>query len=71
MKKAYNGIIKGNTIILEEKLDVPEGTEALITIKVKKRLDEDKIIKQQLELIKKAPRVGKILYKDREELYER
>lgn len=71
MKKAYNGVIKGNTIILEEKLDVPEGTEALITIKVKKRLDEDKIIKQQLELIKKAPRVGKILYKNREELYER
>jgi hypothetical protein len=70
MKKAYRGVIKGNTVILREKPDIPEGTEALITIIAKKRLDEDKIVKKQLELIKKAPRVGKILYREREELYE-
>jgi len=32
--KTYRGIVKGNTVILEQEPDVQEGTEAIVLIQV-------------------------------------
>ena len=31
--EVYKGIVRGNTVILEEKLDLPDETRALVEIK--------------------------------------
>ncbi len=66
----YKGIVKGNTIILEEKTDLPEGIMAQVVIKPIKHTLK-RIIKEQVKLMEEAPNVGKLLYQTREELYER
>jgi len=71
MMKVYRGIVKGNTIILEEKPDLPDECPALVEIKPLDRARDAEIARQQIELLHKAPRVGKLLYRKREELYER
>lgn len=69
--RLYKGIVKGNTIVLEEKPELPENCPALVEIKPLDRTRDEEIARQQLELLHNAPRVGKLLYKKREELYER
>jgi hypothetical protein len=64
--KVYRGIVKGNTILLEEKPDLPDECRALVEIK-----PVDEVRDQEIALLKKAPRVGKLLYKKREDLYDR
>ena len=68
--KVYRGIVKGNTVILEEKPDVEEGSEALVLVKASE--DEDKeIIRRQKAMLEKGFEMGKLLYKDRGELHGR
>ena len=68
--KTYRGIIKGNTVILEEKPDVEEGSEALVLVKASE--DEDKeIVRRQKAMLEKGFEMGKLLYKDRGELHGR
>ena len=69
--KLYKGIVKGHTVILEEAPNLPENCPALVEIKPLDRTRDKEIARQQLELLHNAPRVGKLLYKKREELYER
>ncbi|MBI2986939.1 MAG: hypothetical protein HYY45_09240 [Deltaproteobacteria bacterium] len=69
--KVYRGAVKGNTIVLEEKPDLPDECQALVEIKPLDRTRDEEIARRQIELMRKAPRVGKLLYKKREELYER
>lgn len=70
--KTYKGIIKGNTVILEleERLDLPDETEAIVSIKAIDKIKEEEIVKKHLDLMKNPHRGGKLLYKKREELYE-
>ena len=68
--KTYRGIVKGNTVILEQEPDVREGTEALVLIQATED-EEREIIKRQKAMLKKGFAMGKLLYKTREELYER
>lgn len=68
--KTCRGIVKGKTIVLEEDTGLPKGIKAQVLIKpIKPNLE--KIIKEQLKLLNKAPKVGRLLYRNREELYER
>jgi hypothetical protein len=69
--KTYKGIIKGNTIILDETPDLPRETEAIVSIKVIDSIREEEIIKKQLEQLRNPHHGGKLLYKRREELYDR
>jgi hypothetical protein len=69
--KVYKGIVKGNTVILEEKPDLPDECPALVEIKPLDQTRDEEIARQQIELLRKAPHVGKLLYKKREELYGR
>ncbi len=66
----YKGVIKGNTIILEERVDLPEGIRAQVIIKPIKPTTKGGI-RKQVKLMEEAPRVGRLLYKTREELHER
>ncbi|MEX0806080.1 MAG: hypothetical protein WD688_22590 [Candidatus Binatia bacterium] len=68
--KVYRGIVKGNTILLEEKPDLPDECPALVEIKPIDEARDREIARRHIALLKKAPRVGKSLYKKREELYE-
>lgn len=68
--KTYRGIVKGNTVILEEKPDVEEGSEALVLVKASE--DEEKeIVRRQKAMLEKGFEIGKLLYKDRGELHGR
>jgi hypothetical protein len=69
--KAYRGIVKGNTILLDEKPDLPDECRALVEIKPVDEARDEEIARRHLALLKKAPRVGKLLYKKREDLYDR
>jgi hypothetical protein len=70
--KTYKGIVKGNTIVLDETPDLPDECPALVEIKpLDQAAKDEEIARRQKELMKHAPRVGKLLYKKREELYER
>jgi hypothetical protein len=69
--KVYKGIVKGNTVILEEKPDLPDECPALVEIKPLDKTRDEELARQHIELLRKAPRVGKLTYKKREELYER
>jgi hypothetical protein len=69
--EGYKGFLKGNTVILEEKPDLPDECPVLVEIKPLDKTRDEEIARRHLELLRKAPRVGKLLYKKREELYER
>ncbi len=66
----YKGTVRGNTIILEEKVDLPEGIKARVIIKPIKPTPK-RAIKEQVRLMEEAPQVGKRLYQIRDELHER
>lgn len=68
--KTYRGIVRGNTVILEEKPDVEDGSEALVLVKASE--DEEKeIVRRQKAMLEKGFAMGKLLYKDRGELHGR
>jgi hypothetical protein len=69
--KVHRGVVKGNTIVLDERPDLPEDCAALVEIKPLDRARDEEIAKRQLALLRRAPRVGKLRYKRREELYDR
>lgn len=71
MKKVYKGIIEGNVIRLEEKIDLPIGSQALITLKTMNKEEQRKIKDRQMKLLDKGFYLGKKLYSKREELYAR
>lgn len=68
--KTYRGIVKGNTVILEQKPDVQEGTEAVVLIQATED-EEQEIVRRQKAMLAQGFAMGKLLYKKREELYER
>ena len=68
--KPYRGIVRGNTVVLEQKPDVADGTEALVLVKPTE--DEEKeIVRRQKAMLDKGFEMGKLLYKKREELHGR
>jgi hypothetical protein len=69
--KIYHGVVKGNTIVLEEKPELPENCPALVEIKPLDRTRDEEIARRQIEMLKKPHRGGKLLYRRREELYDR
>ena len=68
--KTYRGIVKGKTVILEEKPDGEDGSEALVLVKGSE--DEEKEIDRgQKAMREKGFAMGRLLYKDRGELHGR
>ncbi len=68
--KAYRGIVKGNTVVSEEKADLEEGSEALVLVKASE--DEEKeIVRRQKAMLEKGFEMGKLLYKERGDLHGR
>ncbi|MFH0926724.1 MAG: hypothetical protein V1872_14020 [bacterium] len=71
MKKIYRGIVEGNVIRLDEKIGLPVGTHALVTLKTIKKEEQKEIINRQLKYLDKGFQLGKKSYSRREELYDR
>ena len=69
--KVYRGIVKGNTILLEEKPDLPDDCLALVEIKPLDKARDEEITRRQIALLKNPHKGGKLLYRRREELYDR
>lgn len=69
--KVYRGVVKGNTILLEEKPDLPDECPALVEIKPLDRIQDQEIARRHIELLKNPHKAGKLLYRRREELYDR
>ncbi len=69
LKKIYKGIVEGNVIRLEESVELPVGTQALITLKTMKNEKQEEIKNRQLKLLDKGFYLGKKLYSKREDLY--
>ena len=69
--RTYQGVVKGKTIVLDEAPDLPENCAALVEIRPLDRARDEEIARQQVALLRKAPRVGKLRYTKREELYAR
>jgi hypothetical protein len=66
--KPYRGVIRGNTVILEETPEGAEGAEVIVLLKVSE--DEDReIVQRQKALLKRGFPMGKLRYKKREELH--
>ena len=66
--KSYRGVIKGNTVILEETPEGAEGVEAGVLLKVSDKEDQA-IIQRQKAMLQKGFPMGKLRYKKREELH--
>lgn len=70
MKKTYNGIIDdGNIIRLKEKINLPIGTQAIVTLKTMNKEVQGEIKDRQLKLLDEGFNLGKKLYSTREDLY--
>jgi hypothetical protein len=68
--KPYRGIVKGNTVILEETPEGARGAEAIVLLKVSQE-EEPEIVQRQKAMLKRGFPMGKLLYKKREELHHR
>jgi hypothetical protein len=68
--KAYRGIVKGNTVVLQEELDVEDGAEAFVLVKASED-EENEIVQRQRAMLEKGFAMGKLLYKERGELHGR
>ena len=66
--KPYRGVIRGNTVILEETPEGAEGAEAVVLLKVSEKEDQA-IIQRQKAMLQRGFPTGKLLYKKREELH--
>ena len=71
MKKFYKGVVEGNIIRLEENIDLPSGTQALLTLKLVTEEEQDIIKSRQLKLLEKGFCLGKKLCSNRDEIYDR
>lgn len=71
MKKIFKGVVNGNVIRLEENLDLPLGSKAIITLTTLKKDEQAEITDRQMKLLKKGFNLGKKLYTRRNELYGR
>lgn len=69
--KVYRGVVKGNTVLLEESPDLPVDTPALVEIRPLTLVGEEAIVARQLSLLAQAPKVGPLLYRKREEIHDR
>lgn len=69
--KIYKGIVKGNTVVLEEKPDLPDECPALVEIKPLDKARDEEIARQHIELLRNPHKGGKLLYRRREDLYDR
>lgn len=69
--RVYKGIVKGNTIVLEERPNLPDGCPALVEIKPLDQARDEEITKRQIELLKNPHKGGQLLYRRREELDDR
>lgn len=67
--KTYKGIVKGNTVVLKDKLDVADGTEALVLVKATEEEEQD-IINRQKAMLETGFAMGKLQYRKRDELHE-
>jgi hypothetical protein len=68
--KTYKGIVRGNTVVLEDTPEGAEGAEALVLLKVSE--EEDRAItKRQKAMLQEGFVMGKLRYKQREELHSR
>lgn len=68
--KTYKGIVKGNTVVLKDKLDVADGTEALVLVKATEEEEQD-IFNRQKAMLDAGFAMGQLLYRRREKLYDR
>jgi DNA invertase Pin-like site-specific DNA recombinase len=66
--KAYRGIVKGNSVILEETPEGAEGAEAIVLLKVSEEEDRE-IVQRQKAMLQRGFAMGKLRYKKREELH--
>ena len=69
--KVYRGIVKGNTILLDEKPDLPDECRALVEIKPLDKARDEEITRRQIALLKNPHKGGKLLYRRREDIYDR
>jgi len=69
--RVYKGVVKGNTIVLEETPDLPDECSALVEIKPLDQVRDKEIAERQIRLLKNPHKGGKLLYGRREELYDR
>jgi hypothetical protein len=66
--RTYKGIVRGNTVILEDTPEGAEGAEAIVLLKVSEEEDLE-IIKRQKAMLEKGFSMGKMRYKKRDELH--
>lgn len=66
--KPYRGVVKGNTVILEETPEGAEGAKAIVLLKVPEEEDQE-IVKRQKAMLERGFAMGKLRYKKREELH--
>jgi hypothetical protein len=71
MKKIYRGVVDGNVIRLKESLDLPHGSQAIITLTALKKEEQEEITDRQMKLLSKGFNLGKKLYTERNDLYAR
>jgi hypothetical protein len=71
LKKIYRGTVEGNVIRVEEIIDLPLGTQTLVTLKTMNKENQEDIRNRQLRLLDQGFAFGKKLYRKREDLYGR
>lgn len=71
LKKVYKGIVEDNVIRFKEKISLPVGTEALVTLRPVKKEEQEEIKDRQRRLLDKGFYLGQKLYSTREDLYAR
>lgn len=72
MKRMYKGIVESDNIIrLKEVVDLPKGTEALISLYPFMEGEEKEIQKRELKFLEDGFDMGRVIYAKREELYGR
>jgi hypothetical protein len=68
--KTYRGVVKGNTVVLQERPDAAEGAEALVLIKSPNE-EEQEIVQRQKAMLEEGFPMGRLLYLNRGELHGR
>ena len=71
VKKVYRGTVEGNVILLEKQLELPVGTQILVTLRTLYKDEQEDIKARQMKLLDKGYYLGKKLYSRREDLYAR
>ncbi len=68
--KTYRGIVKGNTVVMEDRMDVKDGSEVLVCLTASEDKEKE-IVRRQKAMMKKGFEMGKLRYKERGELHDR